>query len=58
MNIRDMSYGELASRKKKLEEVLEVLTHYDLDSVCQELGEINYLLAPDKYAQGDQHARH
>jgi len=58
MNIRDMSYGELASRKKKLEEVLEVLTHYDLDAVCQELGEINYLLAPDKHAQGGQHARY
>jgi len=57
MNIRDMSYGELASRKKKLEEVLEVLTHYDLDTVCQELGEINYLLAPDK-TRGGQHARH
>lgn len=44
--IQEMSYQELCARKLELERVLEVLYKYDLDSVCQELGEINYRLAP------------
>lgn len=39
-----MTQYELVARKAVLEQVLEVLTQYTLDDVCEELGEISYLL--------------
>lgn len=44
VRVRHLSEVELLARKAKLEAVLEILTEYDTDSVCQELGEISYLL--------------
>jgi hypothetical protein len=50
--LRHMRYTELAARKKHLEDVLKILTNYNLDEVCTELGEINYLLAPRRNDDG------
>ena len=42
--IKRMTHAELVARKVELDKVLEVLTKYSLEEVCQELGELSYLL--------------
>ena len=44
--------GELNRRKKELEAILEVLTKYNLDEVCREIGEIDYLIGKDNARYG------
>lgn len=39
-------YAQLINRKKRLEDILQILSNYTIEEVCQELGEINYQLFP------------
>lgn len=48
-SLRRMSRRELLERQAELGHVLDVLTSYTEDQVCDELGEISYLLGqPDE----------
>jgi len=40
------TYILLINRKKQLEDILQILSNYTIEGVCQELGEINYQLFP------------
>jgi hypothetical protein len=53
-----MTFGELMQKKEHLENILRLLEEYDYDSVCQELGEIQFLIGKEdkKYGQSS-HSR-
>lgn len=44
MAVRHLQRKELLERKAALEQALDILLKYTVESVCAELGEISYLL--------------
>ena len=47
ITVRHMSRSQLNVRKLELTRILAILEEYSYDAVCQELGEVDYLIGKD-----------